>query len=234
MIQSILLTQLPLLLVMQISTSGASAPSAREVLKRASEARYVLPSDLSALHARFVVIDDVGELRGSIAWTQSEGLRVTIVGTGERAEDYRRRVESLIQHRLPNDFDQGDGKNNLTWTGNDNLIGKQIALNDAMNSMYRVNDNTILEVNRTLGNTKLIVNVLDTERLPNGKNLPKAMLVSYFDAISETLRRTETILDEYREQDGILIPVSRRVHISENGTLRTFKIAVLDVRLVRK
>jgi len=235
MIQTIIAIQLPILLSSQISTSSApSALSARETLKRAAEARYVLPSDLSALYARFVITDDEGELRGSIAWTKADGLKVTVVGTGERAEDYQRRVESLIQHRLPGDFDQGDGKHNLTWTGNDNLIGKQIALNDAMNSMYRVNGDAVVEVDRTLGDTRLIVSVVDFEKLASGKNLPKAMVVSYFDAASGALKRTETLLDGYRDQDGVLVPSSRRVYISEGGALRTFEIALRDVRLDRK
>lgn len=226
---------LPILLASQISTSNTpSALSAREALKRAAETRYVLPSDLSALYARFIITDDEGELRGSVAWTQTDGLKVTVVGSGERAEDYRRRVESLIQHRLPNDFDQGDGKHNLTWTGKDNLIGKQIALNDAMNSMYRVSGDVIVEVDRTLGDTRLIVSVVDIERLPTGKNLPKALFVSYFDAASGALKRTETMIDEYSEQNGVLIPLSRRVYISENGALRTFEIALRDVRLERR
>lgn len=235
MIHSLIAIHLPILLVSQLGTSNApSALSAREALKRAAEARYVLPRDLSALYARIIITDDEGELRGSVAWTQADGLKVTIVGSGERAEDYRRRVESLIQHRLPNDFDQGDGKHNLTWTGKDNLIGKQIALNDAMNSMYRLNGDAIVEVDRTLGDTRLIVSVVDIERLPNGKNLPKAMSVSYFDAASGALKRTETMIDEYNEQNGVLIPSSRRVYVSENGALRTFEIALRDMRLERR
>jgi hypothetical protein len=235
MIQTMFTIHLSVLLASQISTSSApSSVSARETLKRAAEARYVLPSDLSSLYARFIITDDEGELRGSIAWTKADGLKVTVVGTGERAEDYQRRVESLIQHRLPNDFDQGDGKHNLTWTGKDNLIGKQIALNDAMNSMYRVSADAIVEVDRTLGDTRLVVSVVDIEKLATGKNLPKAMVVSYFDAASGALKRTETLLDEYGEQDGVLIPSRRRVYISENGSLRTFEISLREVRLERR
>lgn len=103
-----------------------------------------------------------------------------------------------------------------------------------MNSMYRVNGDAVVEVDRTLGDTRLIVSVVDFEKLASGKNLPKAMVVSYFDAASGALKRTETLLDGYRDQDGVLVPSSRRVYISEGGALRTFEIALRDVRLDRK
>lgn len=235
MTQFILTIQLPFLLASQVSTSGTPASlSAREALKQASEARYVLPSDLSALYSHFVVSDNEGELRGSIAWTRSDGLKVTVAGTGERVQDYERRVESLIQHRLPNDFDQGDGRHNLTWTGEDNLIGKQIALNDAMKSRYRINANAIVEVDRTVGDTRLIVSVVEVEKLATGKHLPKAMVVSYFDATSGALKRTEAVLDTYTHHDGVLVPAARRVYISEGGKIRMINISLSEFRFERK
>ncbi|MER3414003.1 MAG: hypothetical protein C4341_07170 [Armatimonadota bacterium] len=235
MIETNIATHIPTLLALQSGMTYAPGTlTAREALKHAAEARYVLPSDLSALYAKFVITDHEGDLSGSIAWTKAEGLEVSVAGTGERAEDYQRRVESLIQHRLPSDFEQGDGKHNLTWTGKDNLIGKQIALNDAMNSMYRVNGGSIVEVDRTLGDTRLIVSVVDVEKLTNGKNLPKAMVVSYFDAASGALKRTETIVDTYKDRNGVLVPSSRRVYVSERGTVRAFEITLSDLRLDRK
>jgi len=214
----------------QLSTA---APTAKEVLKAASDSRYVLPADLKGITAKFVILDDQGSHEGTIAWTPESGLRVELTQNGEAGAEYERRVVSLMQHRLPSDFEQGDGRYALAWTGNENGIGKQIALNDSLNSKYRIRDNAIVEVDRTLGDTRLIVNVLEFERLPNGKHLPKTLIVSYFDAKSGALKRSETMMDTYRSQDGVTLPASRRVVIAENGVIQSFEIVLTEFHLVR-
>ncbi|GIV01689.1 MAG: hypothetical protein KatS3mg015_0519 [Fimbriimonadales bacterium] len=225
---------IPICFVIQ---SGAPASAvglpAKEALRQASEARYVL-SDLSSLSARFEVRTDEGAFTGKVSWNRAEGLKVEMAQNGEAAEDLRNRVLSLLQHRLPNDFESGDGRYNLAWTGDENAIGKQIALNDALQSKYRVRDGAIVEVDRTLGETRLVVNVLEFERVAGGKHLPKTLIVSYFDAASGALKRSETMMDSYRTVDGVIVPASRRVIVVQDGTVRALEILLTEFQIERK
>jgi hypothetical protein len=76
-----------------------------------------------------------------------------------------------------------------------------------------------------------IINVLETIKTPEGKNLPRHFTVTYFDAKSGAVKRTETFTDEYKLIDGVWFPASRRMFQAENGKVITRVIEFRNPRI---
>jgi hypothetical protein len=82
-----------------------------------------------------------------------------------------------------------------------------------------------------MGADHFIITVLETTKTPEGKNLPRHFTVTYFDAKSGAVKRTETFTDEYKLIDGVWFPASRRMFRAENGKVITRVIEFHNPRI---
>jgi hypothetical protein len=78
-------------------------------------------------------------------------------------------------------------------------LGRLIRINDdaLMGSHYRIRDDVITEVHRKLENLRFTITVTEVHRTAEGKTLPKAYTVSYWDAKTGGLTRTNAAVDEW-------------------------------------
>ena len=159
--------------------------------------------------------------------------RVKVEALDEEAKGWlNEQTMSIIAHRRGGDFSKGDGRHPITFAEDDNSpAGRRIAINDKMKSYYRVRDNLVAEVDRTMGADHFIITVLETTKTPEGKNLPRHFTVTYFDAKSGAVKRTETFTDEYKLIDGVWFPASRRCSGAENGKVITRVIEFHNPRI---
>jgi Protein of unknown function (DUF3386) len=208
-------------------------PAAWNMLKSARETSQTLPTNFAGVTFDVVLNDNGKVAKGSINYEAGKSPEIKIEGVDEEAKGWLNdQTMSIIAHRRGGDFSKGDGRHPITFAEDDNSpAGRRIAINDQMKSHYRVRDNVVAEVDRTMGADHFIIDVLETTQTPEGKNLPRHFTVTYFDARSGAVKRAETFTDEYKLIDGVWFPASRRMFRAENGKVITRVIEFRNPRI---
>jgi hypothetical protein len=89
-------------------------------------------------------------------------------------------LESMVQHRMPGDPESEQ----VRYVDRDahHPLGPSIALGDGdQDSVYRVADNVVREVNRKTGRGRFTISVLDVERNAEGKYLPTIYTMTFWN-----------------------------------------------------
>jgi hypothetical protein len=208
-------------------------PAAWNMLKSARETSQTLPSNFAGVTVDVVVNDNGKIAKGSINYEAGKSVEMKIEGLDEEAKAWLNdQTMSIIAHRSGGDFSRVDGRYPITFDEDDNSpAGRRIAINDQMKSHYRVRDNQVAEVDRTIGPDHFIIDVLETAKTPEGRNLPRHFTVTYFDARSGAAKRAETFTDEYKLVNGVWFPASRRMFRAENGKVITRVIEFHNPRI---
>ncbi|HKX27270.1 MAG TPA: DUF3386 family protein [Blastocatellia bacterium] len=198
-------------------------PEAWNMLNSARNSGQFFPANFSG--ATFeVVFNDHGQITTGRAEYKTTGrTEAQIEGLKDEAQVWLdEQINSILNHRRGGDFSKGDGKYPITFGQDDRSpAGRQLDLNDGMKSSYRIRNNQVAEVDRTMGGEHFTISILETTPLPGGKVVPRHFSVSYFDAKSGALKRTETFSDEYAKVGEVWFPASRRMVRAENGRVIT-------------
>jgi hypothetical protein len=198
-------------------------PAAWNLLKSARETSQNFPANFAGVTVDIVLNDNGKVAKGSLTYKVGESGELKIEGLDEETKGWLNdQAMSIIAHRRGGDFAKGDGRHPITFAEDDNSpAGRRIALNDSMKSFYRIRNQQVVEVDRTMGADHFVITVLETAKTPEGKSLPRHFTVAYFDAKTGAVKRTETFTDEYKLVDGVWFPASRRMVRAENGKVIT-------------
>lgn len=202
--------------------------SASEMMVRAHDARAVW-KDFPGFTAEIVVSEDGSSAAG----------RLTITGDGEVKLDFEkssesemsfawaeRKLESLAAHRRPADEREYDVSFADDATGHP--LGRLIKFNeDRLHSLYRIQGDVIREVHRTMGETRFSISVVEIARNPAGKYLPAVYTVSYWDAKTGDLKRTDVTRDTWTRVGDFDLP-ARLLNV---GTANDGKRTVRQIEL---
>jgi hypothetical protein len=125
-------------------------------------------------------------------------------------------IESLVLHRLA----QPDGESTdahqprlrFAAEADAHPLGRLLAVEgDAMGSSYRVKDRQITVVNRRIGTQNMTITVLDNDKNPEGRFLPRSYVVHYWDAATGKLNRVETFQERSVRLGSWDLPVMRSI-----------------------
>ncbi|HYE75857.1 MAG TPA: DUF3386 family protein [Blastocatellia bacterium] len=203
--------------------SRKADPEAWNLLKSARETREIIPRSVKEITAELVFNEDGQIKRGTVSYDIQNRAVVKMEGLSEEAKAWvDDQVNSILAHRRDGDFSKGDGRHPITFAANDNEnspLGRRIELHDSLKSSYRIKNNKVVEVDRTMGNDHFVISVLETTPTSNGKYLPRHFVVNYFDAKTGALNRSESFTDEYQKVDHVWLPASRRIIKANAGTL---------------
>jgi len=214
----------------QTSTPNSNAPNsdagtrkadpvAWNLLKSTRETRYYFLSSFVGFTTG-VVLNDNGKIaKGTLKYDVGKGSELNIERVEEAAKDWlNETVMNILGHRRSPDFDKGDGRHPITFGEDDSSpAGRRVVLNDSMKSSYRIRDNHVTEVDRTVGTDHFTISIMEETPAGGGRFLPRHFTVTYFDAKTGAIKRSEAFTDEYRQVSGIWFPMSRRVVRAENG-----------------
>lgn len=208
-------------------------PAAWNLLKSARETSQNFPTSFAGVTADVTLNDNGKVAKGSFNYDVGKSVELKIEGLDEDAKRWLdEQTMSVIAHRRGGDFTKGDGRHPITFAENDNSpAGRRVALNDSMRSYYRVRNNQVVEVDRHIGDDHFIITVLETTRTPEGKSLPRHFTVTYFDAKTGAIKRSEAFTDEYKLVDGVWFPASRRMVRAENSKVITRVIEFHNPRI---
>jgi hypothetical protein len=203
---------------------------ADSLLQGVRQLRETWRSDFPGFTARVRVEKDgaVGQGTATIARDGSIDLKLD---NSKLEEEARSGLASMVSHRMASGASPL-GKNKPSFGAADaHPQGRSVLLNDPFDSMYRIRDGQIMQVNRTMGVEKFTTDVLRNTVLDNGKYLPAAYAVSFFDKDGK-LERAESFSESYQDIEGYWLPSERRQVVSYGGDAPSVSaLSLSDLRL---
>lgn len=173
------------------------------VLKRAHLSGYRFPQGFAGFAA---TIDTSAGDHGSVIVDADRIIQLTIDGTPSGDADWvRAELGSIVSHRWPSRYEDGDGRFAKR------VEGDTVLMDDPLSSAYRVGPHGIREVHRTAGATRFVISVSQRHHLSDGRHLPAHFTVFHWSVESGRLQRTEHFYDTYVAVDGIQLPHRREV-----------------------
>lgn len=109
----------------------------------------------------------------------------------------REQLESIVLHRIA----RPQGKPPIVRFADadrDHPLGRLLIFDGGkFASSYRVKDQQLMVVNRSMGTSNMTITILDNDRNADKKFLPRSYTVQYWDAGSGSLQRTEAIQNRW-------------------------------------
>jgi hypothetical protein len=188
------------------------------LLRRAHDAGYRFPPGFTGFSA--TLRTDNGGGRVTVA------DRTTIEIDGEPGDEIawaHSEIASIVGHRWPSSYDEGDGR----WTKR--LDGEQVRIvDDPFDSSYRIRDSHISEVHRTVGDSRFVISVNGRVTTDDGRHLPTHFAVFHWATATGRLIRADAYVDAYVRIDGIHLPSRRQVTTATDDGLVARALTLTD------
>jgi Protein of unknown function (DUF3386) len=204
-------------------------PEARELLHRAFDRTSRWRADFAGFTAALMVNDNGLEHRGTVQVTMPRSIDVT-VAEPDLQQWAQQQLAMMAGHRGYRAFDQSDGKYMLTLGPEEaHPLGRLVYIHgDGMNSRYRVRDERICQIQRSMERVKFTINIEDTMTTRDDKVLTTRFTVYYFAPSTGQLTQVESFADDYCEVGGIVLPKARRVTFADNGEARVREVILSE------
>ena len=201
-------------------------------LEHATACQARFPETLAGLGGVLKVHADGGSQRAEFDF-QNGQLELSMDEASDELREWTSaKVASLLRHRMPADFPQGDGQHALTLAARDgHPLGRRIDLNDGAGSYYRVSEDRITYVERSFGGRRMALSVAEDTQTDSGHFLPKHFSTFWFGPEGD-LQKSETFADEFEEKDGVFLPQSRTVTTAVGGAVNVRRIEFLNLELL--
>lgn len=177
------------------ASAGEPQPTAEAMMIRAHAARAEW-HEFPGFSADLAVATDGKTLDGRIQVAGDGTVKLTL----DRPDGFdwvEPRLRPLVSHRLPpareREFDVAFADDVQTHP-----LGRLIRFNeDRLHSVYRVRDDVITEVHRTMGPSRFTISVTDAIRNAEGRLLPGRYSLSWWDVDSGNLTASETVRNDW-------------------------------------
>jgi len=211
-----------------LATHARADKEAVELLRSATAMRDTWPKSFPGFTAKVHVEQDSKTGDGTVNVGPDGKVEVALEDAGLKKE-VTSTLRSLVVHRMSGE----PGRENPTLGPTDsNPQGRAVLLNDTMGSLYRIRDNQILQVNRTMGTMRFTIDVLRNRIVEGGRYLPAFFTVTYRDAKNGALQRTEAFEESYARVGGLYLPSGRRVVSATPSATSITTITFTDHRLL--
>ncbi|HEX3727384.1 MAG TPA: DUF3386 family protein, partial [Pirellulales bacterium] len=170
------------------ATMGPAAGEvpAAELLRRARTARSVW-HDFPGFAAELDVVGSDGRVAAT-AVVAADGSVSLDMPRSALADWVEEQLTSLAQHRMP-DGEVSEGQVRYADDDRAHPLGRKIDLDDGVtHSAYRIQGDVIREVNRSAGDMRFTISVLEIERNAEGQYLPRSFTMNFFNAASGELK----------------------------------------------
>ncbi len=142
-------------------------------------------------------------------------------------------LRSLLSHRMASNRSSGSEKETITLADKDrHPLGRRIFLGDQQSSSYRIGDNRILEVDRNMDDSRLLITVMETQETHSGRYLPTHVFVAVFDKATGSVKQSTAFTDVYQEVGGDFLPRSRTVVRASDGRTEMLLIEWEEIDLL--
>jgi Protein of unknown function (DUF3386) len=199
------------------SSPDDTTTPAKDLLERARDARATWDKTFPGFTADLTICMDGESVKGTVSVSPKGKIEVN-APEGKARDWATEQLRSEVMHRLAGPIVFNSGAEFAEPEGT-HPLGRLIRLTgDRMESSYRIKGDQLLEVNRTMRGAKFSNKILATTRNAEGKYLPEAFSVTYWDAQSGALKKTETFYVTWTRIGRFDLPVSRTQVVSEGNT----------------
>jgi hypothetical protein len=178
--------------------------TAAQALKRARDGRAVW-DDFPGFSADLAVSNGKEQTTGKVTIDDSGTVELDM-RPSPLADWTEEQLNSLVQHRMP----EGEiSEGNVTYADNDTAhpLGRKINLGDeSFQSVYRLKDDVIMEVNRSAGKLRFTISVLEIVRNAENKYLPRAFTMNFFDQATGQLKTSLGYWNEWQRVGKFDLP----------------------------
>lgn len=194
-------------------STAALTDLADDVLRAAHAAAYRFPASFSGFRATVRTQD--GDA-GAVTVTGGREVTVDLPEEAPDAEWVRGELTSIIGHRWPARYEEGDGR----WSKR--LDGDRVdVLDDPFDSSYRVTGGVIAEVHRTMGDNRFAIVIGARVPTADGRWLPASFTVMHWSVAEGRLVRAEQYRDDYVQVGELHLPARREVTAASDDGLTT-------------
>lgn len=186
------------------TAAPAKEPSAHDTLVRARDGRAIW-HDFPGFTSDLVVHAGGEEIKGKVT-IDADGIVALDMPKSAATNWVEEQLNSLVQHRMPDgEVTQGDVK--FAEADTHHPLGRKIDLGDpSLQSAYRIKDDVIMEVNRSMGPLRFTISVLEIERNPEHKYLPRSFTMNFFDSKTDELRSSLGYWNSWQRVGGFDLP----------------------------
>jgi Protein of unknown function (DUF3386) len=204
-------------------------PHARELLRHAFDRTARWRADFVGFTATLIVNDNGMEHRGTAKVTLPRTVEVSVAEAGIQ-QWAQQQLAMMAGHRAYRAFDQADGKFVLTFGPEEaHPLGRLINIHgDGMSSRYRLRDDRICQIQRSMERVRFTINIDDTVATRDGKVLTTRFTVYYFSPSTGQLTQVESFADDYAEVHGVVLPRARRVTFADKGEARVRELILSE------
>jgi hypothetical protein len=144
----------------------------------------------------------------------------------------RREIASLVSHRMPGSA--SDTPCAFVDKVYHHPSGRAIrVLSDELHSSYRIRGQEIIEVNRTMKDTRFTITVLENKTNQEKKYLPAAFVVNTWDLKTKELVNSTAYHNTWTRIDTFDLPVSLRVVQAKAGQLDNRQLTFSNLQLTK-
>jgi hypothetical protein len=204
------------------NTEVQDDPKARELLQAAFAKTARWQSDFKGFQADLRVNVNGTETKGTV--TVKGPRDVTVVIDDVDLQTWaKNQIGMIAGHRGPRNFEESDGKYTLTLGGEEkHPLGQRVNINgDGMGSWYRVKDNRIAQINRSMPQAVFTINVEDSAITQDQHHLTTRYTVYYFNPKDRSLKNVDSFWDTHVRVGNSDLPATRRIISSEEGQIVT-------------
>ena len=204
------------------NTEVQDDPKARELLQAAFAKTARWQSDFKGFQADLRVNVNGTETKGTV--TVKGPRDVTVVIDDVDLQTWaQNQIGMIAGHRGPRNFEESDGKYTLTLGGEEkHPLGQRVNINgDGMGSWYRVKDNRIAQINRSMPQAVFTINVEDSAITQDQHHLTTRYTVYYFNPKDRSLKNVDSFWDTHIRVGNSDLPATRRIISSEEGQIVT-------------
>jgi hypothetical protein len=203
----------------QTETNVQDDPAAKELLRRAYEKTSRWGKEFPGFTADLLLNDNGKEYKGKVKIKSPKETEITVEGADEPLLKWaQNQIGMMAVHRASRPFEEADGKYPLTFAPEDHHpLGRQILIHgDGMNSRYRIKDDRIQQISRSMGKMSFTINVEEAMTTSDGKHLTTRYTVFYFSPDGQ-LMQAEAFTDRPAEVKGLYLPGYRRIISNDKG-----------------
>ncbi len=142
----------------------------------------------------------------------------------------RDQLHSLVIHRVPSSGIQSKPVLSFADKEDEHPLGRLLTFHGGrFASTYRIRDDEITVVNRSLGRENMSLQMLETERNAENKVLPRAYQVQYRDASTGAITRVETSRNRWQRLGKLDLPetLAQTVSSASGVSVRSLKLQSL-------
>lgn len=213
--------------------SAIANTSARELFRQVYENRYTWGSQFPGYTAAVELKQGKENYKGRVRVNSDMSVEVSGIDQEEARQAVENSLRMISVHRRQVPFNQVHQNSTFRFGATDKAGSVEIfEQSDKTQAHYKVSQNQIIQVNRLLGNTAVTVDVLDSEKTPEGY-LPTRYRSTFHQPQTKEVMGVEESEDTYKKVGNYYLLTRQEIRDFEKGQLTdTAEFEYTDIQLL--